>query len=163
MIYYTPIYRWDGKVLPPTRPCENHGLAIECLPTWTDSQCKQQSKSLVVPVQGLLGKFIQNPGNTEMHVTSAAILRLAQHTTTKIDRWMNDNSCLMINPYHSILLFDGQYTDGMHQIFKWTNRSSLHLTHNSPLNLLHNDAFDININLQKQILSTVSSDFTVYT
>ena len=23
-----PIYRHDGKVLPPTRPCENHGLAI---------------------------------------------------------------------------------------------------------------------------------------
>ena len=37
-----PIYRCDGKVLPPTRPCENHGLAIECLPTWMESQCKQQ-------------------------------------------------------------------------------------------------------------------------
>ena len=65
----------------------------------------------------------------------------------------------MTNPYHSILPFDGQYTDGMHQIFKWTNRSSLQLTHHSPLNLLHNDAFNININLQRQILSTVSSRF----
>ena len=45
-----PIYRHDGKVLPPTRPCENHGLAIEHLPTWMESWCKQQSKSLVVPV-----------------------------------------------------------------------------------------------------------------
>ena len=45
-----PIYRSDGKVLPPTRPCENHGLAIEHLPTWMESRCKQQSKSLVVPV-----------------------------------------------------------------------------------------------------------------
>ena len=28
-----PIYRCNDKVLPPTRPCENHGLAIEHLPT----------------------------------------------------------------------------------------------------------------------------------
>ena len=46
------IYRCDGKVLPPTRPHENHSLAIEHLPTWPESQCKQQSKSLVVPVCG---------------------------------------------------------------------------------------------------------------
>ena len=49
-----PIYRCDGKVLPPTRPHENHGLAIEHLLTWTESQYKQQSKSLVVPVHGSL-------------------------------------------------------------------------------------------------------------
>ena len=30
--------------------------SIEHLPTWPESQCKQQSKSLVVPVQGLLEK-----------------------------------------------------------------------------------------------------------
>ena len=47
-----PIYRCNGKVLPPARPCENHGLAIEHLPTQMESQCKQQLKSLVVPVQG---------------------------------------------------------------------------------------------------------------
>ena len=35
-----PIYRCNGKVLPPTRPHENHGLAIEPLPTWIESQCK---------------------------------------------------------------------------------------------------------------------------
>ena len=51
-----PIYRHDGKDSQPTRPCENHGLAIEHLPTWTESQCEQQSKSLVVPVQGSLEK-----------------------------------------------------------------------------------------------------------
>ena len=28
-----PIYRCNGKESQPTRPCENHGLAIECLPT----------------------------------------------------------------------------------------------------------------------------------
>ena len=77
-----PIYRCNNKVLPPTRPHENHGLAIEHLPTCTENQCKQQSKSLVVPVHGSLEKIIQNPGNTEMQVTSAARLRLAPHTTT---------------------------------------------------------------------------------
>ena len=56
-----PIYRCDGKVLPPTRPCENHGLAIEHLPTQTESQCKQQSKSLVVPVHGSL----ENPSKIQ--------------------------------------------------------------------------------------------------
>ena len=34
------------EVVPqPTRPHKNHGLAIECLPTWMESHCKQQSKS----------------------------------------------------------------------------------------------------------------------
>ena len=47
-----PIYKHDGKDPQPTRPCENHGLAIEHLPTWPESRCKQQS--LVVPVQGSL-------------------------------------------------------------------------------------------------------------
>ena len=155
-----PIYRCNGKVLPPTRPHENHGLAIENLPTWTESLCKQQSKLISSSCTWIIGKFIQNPGITEMHVTSAARLKLAPcTTTTKIDGLMNDNSCLMTNLYHSILPFDGQYTDGMHQIFKQLNRSLLQLTHHSPLNLLHNDAFDININLQKQILSTVFSRF----
>ena len=56
-----PIYRCDGKVLPPTRPHENHSLAIEHLPTWTESQCKQQSKSLVVPVHGSL----ENPSKIQ--------------------------------------------------------------------------------------------------
>ena len=51
-----PIYRHDGKDPQPTRPGENHGLALEHLPTWLESQCKQQSKSLVVPVQGSLEK-----------------------------------------------------------------------------------------------------------
>ena len=49
-----PMYRCDGKALPPTRPHENHGLAIEHLPTWLESQCEQKLKSLVVPVHGSL-------------------------------------------------------------------------------------------------------------
>ena len=55
-IEVAPIYRHDGKDSQPTRPGENHGLAIEHLPTWMESQCKQQSKSLVVLVQGSLEK-----------------------------------------------------------------------------------------------------------
>ena len=53
-VVVAPIYRYNGKVLPPTRPHENHGQAIKHLPTWTESLCKQQSKSLVVPVHGSL-------------------------------------------------------------------------------------------------------------
>ena len=49
-----PIYRHNGKDPQPTRPHENHGQAIEHLPTWTESQCKHPS--LVVPVQGKLEK-----------------------------------------------------------------------------------------------------------
>ena len=52
----TPIYRCNGKVPQPTRPCENHGLAIEHLPTQLESQCKQQSKSFAALVQGPLDK-----------------------------------------------------------------------------------------------------------
>ena len=37
-----PIYRCNGKVSQPTRPCDNHGLHIEHIPTWTESECKQQ-------------------------------------------------------------------------------------------------------------------------
>ena len=70
-----PIYRCDGKEPQPTRPRKNHGLAIEHLPTWLESQCKQQSKSFAVPVQGSLDKSSKNPGDAEMYVTSAARLR----------------------------------------------------------------------------------------
>ena len=51
-----PIYRCNGKAPQPTRPCKNHGQAIEHLPTWTESHCKQQLKSFEVPVQGSLDK-----------------------------------------------------------------------------------------------------------
>ena len=60
-----PIYRYDGKATQPTRPCKNHGLAIEHLPTWTESHCKQQSKSFAVPVQGSLGKSPKIQGTQE--------------------------------------------------------------------------------------------------
>ena len=50
------IYRCNGKGPQPTRPHENHGLAIKHLPTWLESQCMQQSKSFAVPVPGSLDK-----------------------------------------------------------------------------------------------------------
>ena len=49
-----PIYRCDGKASQPIRPHVNHGLHIEHIPTWMESQCKQQMQSLVVPAQGSL-------------------------------------------------------------------------------------------------------------
>ena len=49
-----PIYRCDSKDSQPTIPCENHGLHIEHIPIWMESQCKQQMQSLVVLAQGSL-------------------------------------------------------------------------------------------------------------
>ena len=37
-VVVAPIYRCDGKAPQPTRPCKNHGLAIQHLPTWMESQ-----------------------------------------------------------------------------------------------------------------------------
>ena len=48
----TPIYRCDGKASQPIRPCENHGLHMEHIPTWIEGRYKQQMKPLVVPAQG---------------------------------------------------------------------------------------------------------------
>ena len=45
----------DVKGPQPTRPHENHGLAIEHLPTQMESHCKQQSKSFAVPVPRIIG------------------------------------------------------------------------------------------------------------
>ena len=51
-----PIYRCEGKAPRPTRPCENHGLAMERVPTRSESRQKPQSKSFAVPTQGSLVK-----------------------------------------------------------------------------------------------------------
>ena len=51
-----PIYRCEGKAPKPTRPCKNHCLAIECLPTQLESHQKLQLKSFAVPAQGSLVK-----------------------------------------------------------------------------------------------------------
>ena len=62
-----PIYRYDGKEPQPTRPHENHGLAIEHLPTQLESQCKHQSKLFVVPVQGSLENYPKSRGHRNVH------------------------------------------------------------------------------------------------
>ena len=60
-----PIYRCKGKAIKPTRPHENHGLAIEHLPTWSESCHKLQLKSFAVPTQGSLGKSSKIQGKQE--------------------------------------------------------------------------------------------------
>ena len=57
-----PIYRCDGKASQPSRPGKNHGLHMEHIPTWTESQCKQQMQSLVVPAQGSLATMTKIQG-----------------------------------------------------------------------------------------------------
>ena len=60
-----PIYRCEGKAPKPTRPHENHGLAIVHLPTWSESRQKPQSKSFAVPAQGSLVKSSKIQGTQE--------------------------------------------------------------------------------------------------
>ena len=50
----THLQMWHGKAQQPTRPCENHGLHTEHIPTWMERWYKQQMQSLVVPAQGSL-------------------------------------------------------------------------------------------------------------
>ena len=64
-IEVAPIYRCEGKATKPTRPHENHGLAIEHLPTQSESHHKLQSKSFAVPTQGSLGKSPKFQGMQE--------------------------------------------------------------------------------------------------
>ena len=51
-----PVYRCEGKAPKPTRPCENHSLAMERIPTQSESHQKPQLKSFAVPTQGSLVK-----------------------------------------------------------------------------------------------------------
>ena len=79
-----PIYRCDGKVLPPKRAYENHGLAIEHLLTWTENRCQATLKVISSSCARIIGKFVQNPGNTEMHVTSSARLRITPNAAPNV-------------------------------------------------------------------------------
>ena len=77
-----PIYRYDDKVPQPTRPHENHGLAIEHSPTWPESQCKQQSKSFAVPIQGSLVKSPKIQGTQKCTLPLPQGSGLTLHTTS---------------------------------------------------------------------------------
>ena len=57
-----PIYRCNGKASQPARPYENHDQYMECIPTWTESWCRQQMQSLVVPAQGSLANMSKIQG-----------------------------------------------------------------------------------------------------
>ena len=57
-----PIYRCDSKASQPIRPCQNHGLHMEHIPTLMESQYKQQMQSLVVPAQGSLADMTKIQG-----------------------------------------------------------------------------------------------------
>ena len=59
------IYRCDSKASQPIRPHENHGLHMELIPTWMESWCKQQMKSLVVPAQGSLANMTKIQGTQQ--------------------------------------------------------------------------------------------------
>ena len=61
-----PIYWCDGKASQPTRPCKNHGLHMEHIPTQIESWYKPQTQSLVVPCTRIIGNYFQNTGNIEM-------------------------------------------------------------------------------------------------
>ena len=58
-------YRCEGKASNPTRPRENHGLAIEHLPTQSENHQKPQLKSFAVPTQGSLAKSSKIQGMQE--------------------------------------------------------------------------------------------------
>ena len=60
-----PIYRCNDKATKPTRPHENHGLAIEHLPTWLENHNKLHSTSFAVPTEGSLGKSSKIQGMQE--------------------------------------------------------------------------------------------------
>ena len=79
-----PIYRCEGKAPKPTRPRENHGLAMECVPTQSESCQKPQSKSFAVPAQGIIGKTFQNPGDAGMYIITMADLGLTSQIAQQI-------------------------------------------------------------------------------
>ena len=83
-----PIYRCEGKAPKPTRPHENHGLAIEHLPTQPESS-KSTVEVICSPYPRIIGKIFQNPGDAGMYVTSVTRLRL-DTTYSKTD-WNEQN------------------------------------------------------------------------
>ena len=77
-----PIYRCYGRAQQPTRPCKNHGLHMEQVATWTESQQKQHAFINAVISSSctrIIGNHFQNPGNTEMYIISVVRLRITPH------------------------------------------------------------------------------------
>ena len=73
-----PIYRCDGKAPQPIRPHENHGL--HRVYTYMEGELMQATDAVISSsCTGIIGQHIQNPGNTEMHITSVVRLRFTPH------------------------------------------------------------------------------------
>ena len=70
------IYRCEGKAPKPTRPCKNHGLAIEWPPYTVGESSEATVKVICSPYPRIIGKIFQNPGDAKMHITSVTRLRL---------------------------------------------------------------------------------------
>ena len=92
-----PINRCDSKPQQPTRPHENHGLHMEHIPTWMESQYKQQTQSLVVHGQGSLAITSKIQGTQKC--TLYLLYDLGSHhmqypKDCLIDVPLNANSCL---------------------------------------------------------------------
>ena len=84
-----PIYRCNGKAQQPTRPCKNHGLHMEQVPT-------QDRESISSSYTRIIRTHFQNPGNTEMYIISVVRLRITPDAVPYglIDVPLNDNSHL---------------------------------------------------------------------
>ena len=74
------IYRCDGKASQLARPCENHGLHMDHIPRWDRESMQAADTVISSSCIRIIGKYFQNPGNKEMHVTSVARLRFTPHT-----------------------------------------------------------------------------------
>ena len=78
-----PIYRCEGKASKPTRPCENHGLAMEHVPTWLESH-EKPVKVICSPCPRIIGKILQNPGDAGMYISTMADLGLTPQIAQQI-------------------------------------------------------------------------------
>ena len=76
-----PIYRCNGRAKQPTRPHKNHGVHMERVPTWTESQ---KAAEIVISSSyiWIIGIHFQNPGNTEMYIISVVRLRIGLDIAT---------------------------------------------------------------------------------
>ena len=78
-----PIYRCEGKAPKPTRPCENHGLAMKHVPTWSESS-ETTVKVICSPCPRIIGKIFQNPGDAGMYIITMTDLGLTPQIAQQI-------------------------------------------------------------------------------
>ena len=77
-----PIYRYDGRVKQPTRPCKHHGLHME-QGTYIDGQLTEAIDAVISSsCMLIIGIYFQNPRNTETYIISVVRLRIRPDITT---------------------------------------------------------------------------------